>query len=77
MFTLTDTGTNKETKADTTATVPNGIGVLVKDEHLHSIIFKPFLSVSVLALVSVSVNAPLGTYHLKLTRLFQFEYSQK
>ena len=33
------------------ATVPNGMGVSVQYEHLHTILYRPFL------LVSVSVNA--------------------
>ena len=40
------------------ATVPNGIGVSVQYEHLHTIFHKPFLLVSVSLSVSASVKAP-------------------
>ena len=52
-FTLTETDT--VTEIDEMAIVPNGISVWVQYEHLHTVIYKPTLSVS----VSLSVNAPL------------------
>ena len=41
------------------ASVPNGIGVSVQNEHFHTMLCKLFLSVSALVLVSVTVNDPL------------------
>ena len=60
VFTLSDTDT--ETETDEMATVPNGISVSEQSEHLHTILYSPFLSVMVLASVFASVNAPL-LYH--------------
>ena len=56
MFTPTVTKTDTDTKWDKVGTVPNGIGVSVQYEHVHGILYKPFLSVSVSDSVSVRVN---------------------
>ena len=39
------------------ATVPKSIGVALQYDHLHTIIYKPFLPIQVSASDSVSVNA--------------------
>ena len=59
--TLTETKTNTETEIDKMALVPNGIGLLVQNEHVHTIIYETFFSVSVLVSVYVNVKAPLQT----------------
>ena len=58
-WTLTETKTNNDTEADKMALVPNGIGLSVQNEHVHAIIYEPFLSSLLLVSVSVSVKAPL------------------
>ena len=50
-----------ESETDAMATIPNGIGVSVQYENLHTNMYKSFLSVSVS--VSVNVNAPLAMSH--------------
>ena len=46
------------TETDKVAIVAYGIGVSVKYKHLRTVLFKPFLPVSELVSVSVSVNTP-------------------
>ena len=56
----TDTETEIDTETDKMCTQPNGIcivSVSEQYEHLHKILYKPFLSVSVS--MSGSVNTPL------------------
>ena len=54
-FTIRETEADTETETDKMAIVPNGIRVPVQYKYLHTILIKPFLSIS----VSVSVNTSL------------------
>ena len=63
MFTLTEI----ETETNKMVTVPNVINVSVQYEHLNTVLYKPFLSVSVS--VSVGVNAPLQSSGLLLKKI--------
>ena len=63
MFTLTEI----ETETKKMVTVPNVISVSVQYEHLTTVLYKPFLSVSVS--VSVGVNAPLQSSGLLLKKI--------
>ena len=69
-FTLTKTETDTKTGSDKMATVPNSFGVLVQYEDLHTILYRPFLSVSVSVSVSISVNTPLQTQTLPRRNLW-------
>ena len=59
MFTLTETEIDTENEINKMAAVSHHIAVSMQYEHLHTILYKPFLSVSVSVMVFVSVNSPL------------------
>ena len=58
VFTLIETETDTKTDPDKIAAVPNGFDVFVQYEHLHTILYKPFLSVSVSVFVSCQCEDP-------------------
>ena len=67
MFMLLFTLTEIETQTNKMATVPNVINVSVQYEHLNTVLYKPFLSVSVS--VSVGVNALLQSSGLLFKKI--------